>query len=187
MTPEELVTIRARCETEQLVFPEGIPAETITAIQYAFADRHVLLAEIERREASGLVRLSEEILQGIRQQERDEEWARIRTAVEDVPVYYPPLYEGGVVFIRSVFAAIDARDEEIIPDDIRTAALKPRVREDMDDPFVPEHEHQWERGKHMAEAFGIDGRRLACAICGTVKTQDIVPVGEGKTIMRSRE
>lgn len=28
------------------------------------------------------------------------------------------------------------------------------------------HVHDWERGKHMAEAFGVDGRRWYCAICG---------------------
>jgi hypothetical protein len=31
---------------------------------------------------------------------------------------------------------------------------------------VKEHVHEWERGKHMAEAFGVDGRRYYCAICG---------------------
>ena len=31
------------------------------------------------------------------------------------------------------------------------------------------HVHEWERGIHMAEAFGIDGRRYACAICGQPK------------------
>jgi biotin operon repressor len=31
------------------------------------------------------------------------------------------------------------------------------------------HEHDWERGAHMAEAFGISGRIWACAICGTPK------------------
>jgi hypothetical protein len=29
--------------------------------------------------------------------------------------------------------------------------------------------HEWERGVHMAEAFGIDGRKFACAICGVPK------------------
>ncbi len=28
------------------------------------------------------------------------------------------------------------------------------------------HVHEWERGAHMAEAFGVDGRRYYCAICG---------------------
>lgn len=31
---------------------------------------------------------------------------------------------------------------------------------------MTEHEHEWERGLHMKEAFGVDGRRYACAICG---------------------
>lgn len=31
------------------------------------------------------------------------------------------------------------------------------------------HDHQWERGKHMAEAFGIPGNVTACALCGVEK------------------
>lgn len=31
---------------------------------------------------------------------------------------------------------------------------------------VPVHIHDWERGIHMREAFGVDGRRWHCAICG---------------------
>lgn len=31
------------------------------------------------------------------------------------------------------------------------------------------HVHEWEKGAHMREAFGVDGRRLACAICGVRK------------------
>ena len=34
---------------------------------------------------------------------------------------------------------------------------------------MSEHRHEWERGAHMAEAFGIGGRVWACAICGTPK------------------
>jgi hypothetical protein len=36
----------------------------------------------------------------------------------------------------------------------------------------PAHEHEWERGIHMAEAFGVDGRKYACAICGVVRPAD---------------
>jgi hypothetical protein len=45
---------------------------------------------------------------------------------------------------------------------------KPRRREEqkVDGP----HEHEWERGAHMAHAFGVDGRMYACAICGVYKT-----------------
>lgn len=31
------------------------------------------------------------------------------------------------------------------------------------------HVHEWDRGIHMAEAFGVDGRKYACTICGTPK------------------
>jgi hypothetical protein len=31
---------------------------------------------------------------------------------------------------------------------------------------MTDHEHEWERGIHMKEAFGVDGRMYACAICG---------------------
>ena len=34
---------------------------------------------------------------------------------------------------------------------------------------VGPHEHEYERGAHMTEAFGVDGRRLACATCGVYK------------------
>ena len=33
------------------------------------------------------------------------------------------------------------------------------------------HVHDWERGVHMNEAFGVDGRLLACAICGVYKPE----------------
>ena len=33
------------------------------------------------------------------------------------------------------------------------------------------HEHEWERGQHMKAAFGIDARRLACALCGLPKSE----------------
>src|SRR5688500_2353444 len=32
---------------------------------------------------------------------------------------------------------------------------------------TPPHQHEWERGLHIAEAFGVDGRTYACAVCGT--------------------
>jgi hypothetical protein len=31
---------------------------------------------------------------------------------------------------------------------------------------MTDHEHEWERGAHMKAAFGVDGRKPACAICG---------------------
>lgn len=37
------------------------------------------------------------------------------------------------------------------------------------------HDHEWEHGTHMAEAFGIDGRRAACAICGIYRHDWIDP------------
>ena len=40
---------------------------------------------------------------------------------------------------------------------------------------TPEHTHEWERGKHMADAFYIDGRILACAICGEPKPRNPEP------------
>jgi hypothetical protein len=33
-----------------------------------------------------------------------------------------------------------------------------------------DHEHDYERGSHIREAFGVDGRTYACAICGETKT-----------------
>ena len=36
---------------------------------------------------------------------------------------------------------------------------------------MSEHAHEYERGVHMAEAFGIGGRIWACAICGTPKPE----------------
>ncbi len=45
--------------------------------------------------------------------------------------------------------------------------LREQVRIDSAERIAKgDHLHEWERGKHMAEAFGIDGRRYACAICG---------------------
>ena len=48
------------------------------------------------------------------------------------------------------------------------------------------HVHEWERGAHMTEAFGIDGRRLACATCGVPKSEvpeeQAVPVVESDSI-----
>ena len=38
------------------------------------------------------------------------------------------------------------------------------------------HVHEWERGRHMAEAFGVDGRKAACAICGIVR--ECFPTGD---------
>jgi hypothetical protein len=35
--------------------------------------------------------------------------------------------------------------------------------------------HEWERGIHMAEAFGVDGRAYACAICGVLRTPKRTP------------
>lgn len=40
------------------------------------------------------------------------------------------------------------------------------------------HVHDWERGQHMADAFGIDGRILACAICGQPKRDD--PISDAR-------
>jgi biotin operon repressor len=36
---------------------------------------------------------------------------------------------------------------------------------------MTDHAHEYERGVHMAEAFGIGGRVWACAICGTPKPE----------------
>jgi hypothetical protein len=33
------------------------------------------------------------------------------------------------------------------------------------------HQHEWEHGAHMAEAFGIDGRVSACAICSVTRAE----------------
>ena len=33
------------------------------------------------------------------------------------------------------------------------------------------HDHEWERGIHMAEAFAVDGRKYHCAICGAPKEE----------------
>lgn len=41
--------------------------------------------------------------------------------------------------------------------------------------IAPPHFHEWERGIHMAEAFGVDGRTYACAICGTPKPRGEEP------------
>ena len=38
-------------------------------------------------------------------------------------------------------------------------------------PSVEPHEHEYERGAHMAEAFGVDGRKLHCAICGAASPE----------------
>jgi biotin operon repressor len=36
---------------------------------------------------------------------------------------------------------------------------------------MTDHAHEYERGVHMAEAFGIGGRVWACAICGTPRPE----------------
>jgi hypothetical protein len=36
-------------------------------------------------------------------------------------------------------------------------------------PIDDGHAHEWERGKRMAEAFGIPGNVSACALCGVEK------------------
>ena len=48
--------------------------------------------------------------------------------------------------------------------------------------IVGRHLHDYERGAHMAEAFGIDGRLMACAICGAPREQcescrEVIPAG----------
>ena len=37
--------------------------------------------------------------------------------------------------------------------------------------MTPSHGHEYERGAHMAEAFGISGRIWACAICGAPRPE----------------
>ena len=55
-----------------------------------------------------------------------------------------------------------------------TAMTDPVVPVLSDEPYVVgPHEHEFERGKHMTEAFGVDGRRLACAICGIYKPEPL--------------
>ena len=36
-------------------------------------------------------------------------------------------------------------------------------------------DHEWERGIHMAEAFGVDGRAYACAKCGVLRSPKRTP------------
>ena len=45
------------------------------------------------------------------------------------------------------------------------------------------HEHEWERGIHMREAFGVDGRVAACAICGVTRSLRYRCVMVGCTIV----
>jgi hypothetical protein len=42
-----------------------------------------------------------------------------------------------------------------------------------------DHVHEWERGAHMAQAFGLDGRRFACAICGVYRPPRVRLTGTG--------
>jgi hypothetical protein len=87
----------------------------------------------------------------------------------DVEALYQAITDELVVLWGEPSDAISAQVRPIVARSIaeRYARLVPAEDEG--------HEHEWERGQHMAAAFGIDGRRYACAICGVLRPARLVP------------
>lgn len=49
------------------------------------------------------------------------------------------------------------------------------------------HTHEWERGRHMAEAFGVPGNVMACALCGVEKRVFDNATGIAAAVKRRRD